>query len=299
MLRIRSISACTLWLVVAGGCNDSSQSSLSPDVRRPAAGESQVATASEPAAAVTPAQEIAPPPNQTKQPLPDPLRGTVKETMDSGGYTYVLLATDQGDHWAAANQFGVAVGSDVEVAGLMPMVNFVSPSLDRTFEHILFVGRATVVGGAAGAESGDPGTPAAASALPPGHPPIGGAVPTSTAPVPVTAGEIEVYPGGVTVADLFAKKAELAGKIVKFSGRVVKANRGILGSNWLHIQDGTGAPGSNDITVTSKEGFAESGSVVAIQGTLALDKDFGAGYKYDVIVEDATVTVQPSKSDAP
>ena len=89
----------------------------------------------------------------------------------------------------------------------------------------------------------------------------------------------------------------LTGKVVKFRGRVVKASRMILGSNWLHIQDGTGEPGSNDITVTSKTGFAAVGSIVVIEGTLGVNKDYGAGYSYDVIVEDASVVPQPTGND--
>ncbi len=222
--------------------------------------------------------------------LKDPLRGTVKETMTSGGYTYVLLATEQGEVWAAARQLTVAVGDEVEVAGLMPMRNFKSPTLDRIFEEIQFVSRARLVRGGA---TGQPGTQPEAGGMPAGHPPVTGA-PNSQKP-----GEIQKLPGGVTVAELFSRKADLNGKVVKFRGRVVKANRGILGKNWLHIQDGTGGPGSNDIAVTSADGFAAPGSVVVIEGTLGLDRDFGAGYTYAVIVEQAKVTVEPPKADAP
>lgn len=272
--------------MAAGGCNDRGNSAISGDAKRPESAASQVAAEPAPVRSAAPAQDTAPLSTRAAQPLPDPLRGTVKETMGAGGYTYVLLATQQGDHWAAAKRFEVAVGNDVEVAGLMPMADFTSPTLKKTFEQIQFVSGATVIGGSkAHAQTRD---------APSGHPAIGGAT-----PAPPRAGEIEVPPGGVTVAELFEKKAELNANAVKFSGRVVKVNRGILGSNWLHVQDGTGGPGSNDITVTSATGFAEPGSVVLIQGVLALERDFGAGYKYDVIVEDATVTIPPPKPDGP
>lgn len=223
------------------------------------------------------------------QPLGDPLRGKVTETMDAGGYTYVLLASEDRAVWAAAKQFPVAVGNEVELAGLMPMRDFHSRALDRTFEEIQFVGRAAVVGtNAAASAAPQPSSPM--QEMPPGHPPISGAGKPADA-APGATENVEALADGVTVAELFAKKTDLNGKLVKFRGRVVKANSGILGKNWLHIQDGTGEKGTNDITVTSPTGIAAVGSTVVIQGTLALDKDFGAGYVYSVIVENATVTV--------
>ena len=63
-----------------------------------------------------------------------------------------------------------------------------------------------------------------------------------------------------------------------------------MGKNWLHIQDGTGNPLKNqhDLVVTTAED-AEEGKVITIAGTLAFERDFGAGYKYEVIVEDAKI----------
>ncbi len=241
-----------------------------------------------PPPASEPARPATPQPAAVK--LKDPLRGTVKETMASGGYTYLRLATDQGEVWAAARQFTVPVGAEVEVAGLMPMRGFQSKTLNRTFEEIQFVSSARVVGDSAIAK---PATKPPAGTMPAGHPPVAGA-PKSQKP-----GAVQKLPEGVTVAELFSRKADLSGKPVKFRGRVVKLNRGIMGKNWLHIQDGTGEPGSNDITVTSPDGFAAVGSLVVIEGTLALDQDFGAGYTYAVIVEKAKVTIEPPKSDAP
>ena len=64
-----------------------------------------------------------------------------------------------------------------------------------------------------------------------------------------------------------------------------------MGKNWIHIQDGTGEAGANDLTVTTSA-EANTGDTVLISGTLATDKDFGYGYAYDVIVEEAEVTVE-------
>ncbi len=57
--------------------------------------------------------------------------------------------------------------------------------------------------------------------------------------------------------------------------------------NWVHIQDGTEFEGKFDLTVTSTESF-KVGSVVTLEGVLALNKDFGYGYSYEVLLEKAT-----------
>ena len=96
--------------------------------------------------------------------------------------------------------------------------------------------------------------------------------------------------GGKTVAELYAEKDQLANKKVTLRGKVVKTNAGIMGKNWLHLQDGSGdaKAGTNDLTVTSSDAAAK-GDTVTITGVLRLDKDFGSGYAYPVLVEDAKV----------
>ena len=96
--------------------------------------------------------------------------------------------------------------------------------------------------------------------------------------------------GGVSVADVFAKKAALSGKTVTVRGKVVKFNGGIMDRNWLHIQDGSGKADAhdNDLTITTDDA-ASVGDVVTVTGIVGTNKDFGAGYAYDVIVEKASL----------
>ena len=92
-----------------------------------------------------------------------------------------------------------------------------------------------------------------------------------------------------TVEALNIEKAQLKGKQVAFKGKVVKVNNNIMKKNFLHIQDGTGKEGTNDVTVTSAQ-TAKEGDVVSIVGKVMLDRDFGSGYTYPLIIEDATIT---------
>ncbi len=97
--------------------------------------------------------------------------------------------------------------------------------------------------------------------------------------------------GGKSIAEIYAAKAELGGKPVKVRGKVVKYNANIMGKNWLHIQDGTGTAGSNDLTVTTTA-QTNVGDTVLVTGTVSANRDFGSGYKYGLIIEDANVTVE-------
>ena len=203
--------------------------------------------------------------------------GTVEETMDAASYTYVRVKTGGGEFWAASGRFEVEVGDRVTVPLDTPMEDFHSDALNRDFPIIYFA--TSILKEGETAQSG--------SMMPAGHPPITGAEPAAeqAAVQPVKAAE-----GGVTVAEIWNGKAGLAGSIVTVRGRVVKFNGGILGRNWIHIQDGTGDKtlGTHDLTVTS-DGIAAVGDVVTITGTVAVDEDFGAGYIYPVLVENASV----------
>ena len=123
--------------------------------------------------------------------------------------------------------------------------------------------------------------------LPKGHPPIGGAA----AKPAIDFSGIQKPDGGTTVAEIVTGRAGLSGKEVAVSGKVVKYNSGVMNKNWLHIRDGSGSAGSNDLTITT-DATAKVGDTVLVKGKVATDRDFGAGYKYGVIIEDAQVAVE-------
>lgn len=114
----------------------------------------------------------------------------------------------------------------------------------------------------------------------------------STAETDVNLSGIAKAEGGQTVADVYAGKTDLEGETVTVRGKVVKVNAGIMGRNWLHVRDGSGGDGTNDLTVTTSEPVPAVGDLVVISGAVALNKDFGMGYRYPVIVENAAVTVE-------
>jgi type IV pilus biogenesis protein CpaD/CtpE len=101
--------------------------------------------------------------------------------------------------------------------------------------------------------------------------------------------------GGLTVAEVYADPAKLAGQKVIVRGKVVKTNAGIMGTNWVHVRDGSGADGTNDLTVTTKGEVPKVGETVVVTAPVTLNKDFGMGYVYPVILEDAAVTVEAAQ----
>ena len=254
--------------------------------KAPASSASNATTAASPA--VPPAM----PAHEKRSPVPqDPAEtatGTIVETMDAGGYTYVRLDTGTEQIWVATSPIAVKVGETLTVPLEMPMQNFHSAKLGRDFPLIYFASRVSRGGEPLPTEATGGMPPASGQTMPPGHPPVGAGAPAS--PTGVTEA-IAPPAGGHTVADLWARRKALAGTTVVVRGKVVKALGGVMGRNWVHLQDGTGKAkdGTNDITVTTAD-EAKPGDIVTATGTLGIDKDFGAGYRYGAIVESATLS---------
>ncbi len=224
------------------------------------------------------------------------LSGRVTETMDSGGYTYVRVLTGEGEVWAAAPQTSIRTGDSVTFPSAMPMNGFHSKTLNRTFEKIYFVPAIRVDERVEADASTGPsaGSSPKASGRPQSPEEKVGRTPSSS----VDLSGIVKPDGGVTVGEIYARSAALAGGEVLFRARVVKRNNAIMGRNWLHVRDGTAGPGGeNDLTITTS-GTADVGDTVLVRGRLSVDKDFGYGYRYDLIVEDAQVTVESAGAKA-
>lgn len=229
-------------------------------------------------ASVAGAQPVdpAPPASGEASAAPSQTTGRVTETMNAGRYTYVQVDLGKEKIWAAAPQFQVEVGDQVMVPEGAMMVDHYSKTLDRTFDVIYFVSFVAVVG-----EDGKP-------VIPRGH----GNPPEAAPAIELDFSGIEKAEGGKTVGEIFDERASLAGQEVAVRGRVVKFTPKVMGKNWIHLRDGTtGAGDGNDLTVTSGE-VVEVGNTVLVRGVLSIDRDFGFGYKYDLIIEDASVTVE-------
>lgn len=202
------------------------------------------------------------------------ISGEVMEVKDVDSYTYLRLKTKDGETWAAVSTAAVKKGATVMIENTMVMNNFESKTLKKTFPTIIFGS----LGGAAGAAAGPSplGTKMAMLTTP------------DAAPIKVAkASGTNAY----TVAEVVSKSVQLKDKPVKLNGQVVKYNASIMGKNWVHLRDGSGtsAKNDNDILVTTAAS-AKVGDLVTASGVVRNDKDFGAGYSYKVLIEDATLS---------
>jgi hypothetical protein len=219
-------------------------------------------------------------PKAVEQPVPEKTKtaqsaaggftGTALATMKADRYTYVQVDTGTEKVWAATPEFRGKVGDTVVVPKGLAMQNFHSKTLERDFEVVYFVGAITVAGNNQG-----PSQVAKTSFM---HPPKSGN--GSKAQIEVSG--IKRAKDGKNVAEIFAGRGELAGKQVMVRGKVVKFLPQIMGKNWLHLQDGSGSEGTNDLTVTTTT-TVNVGDVVLVSGVVSVD---------DVIIEDAEVIVE-------
>ncbi|GAM08996.1 hypothetical protein OR1_01270 [Geobacter sp. OR-1] len=228
--------------------------------------------------ASAPQQQSAP---QPVKPSPD-ITGRVVQTINSGGYSYVLMKQKDGKKiWVAAPELKVNVGEQLTFEGGMEMVNFQSSTLKRTFDKVIFSN------GLAKGKEGK-GKDAKKESRSPGS--MGAAVAVTDEKVKVKKATGK---NAYTITEVFKKKDKLKNKQVVINAKVVKVSSGIMNKNWIHLQDGTGShmTADNDLVVTS-DAIPIVGDLVTVKGKLETNKDFGGGYKYNVIIEKANITIQ-------
>jgi hypothetical protein len=219
----------------------------------------------------------------TAQPAAEPLSGKVLQTMDSGGYTYIhIQKKDSEKMWVAVAATPVAVGSQVTFKGGMEMRDFESKSLKRKFDSIIF---ADAVVSDSPVKNDPSAAPKDSSKSVSG----GSKAAVSGKDVKIAVAKASGA-NAFTVQEIFANSGKLNKKNVVVRGKVVKVSAGIMGKNWIHIQDGTGtqAKKNHNLVCTSQD-MADVDDVVTISGVLAKDKDFGGGYKYSAIIEESTI----------
>jgi hypothetical protein len=209
-----------------------------------------------------------------------PIAGKVLEMINSSGYTYLLLDNDGFKDWVAIPELYVEVGDEVELNAGVQMGEFKSKPLNKTFNQIIFSSGPTEKYNekrkANAHKSADMSAPA------PGGKKNEGKI--------VEGLKVEKAKGenSYTIQDVFEKRDSLQDKTISVRGQVVKISTGIMDRNWVHIKDGTGENGANKLVVTTKDS-PNIGDIVTFSGVFHNNVDFGGGYQYAVIMEDAVV----------
>lgn len=189
------------------------------------------------------------------------------EALNTDKYTYIRAKENNEEFWVAITKREIKIGNTYYFRGGLLKKNFQSQEFNRVFDSVYLVGEFWEEGAApAGATA-----PAAAAT-------------TADATKPPT--NLTPAPGAIKIADLVANISKYDGKTVKVTGKCVKINPMIMGRNWLHIQDGSGK--NLELTVTTTD-MVQLGAVVTLEGVVGVNRDFGAGYKYDYILESAVL----------
>jgi hypothetical protein len=196
----------------------------------------------------------------------------VQEVIQATSYTYLKVKEADNEFWIAVTKRQIEPGATISFADALEMTDFQSKDLQRTFDKIYFVSRIVGDGSSESQQSMS--------------------MPLRMKPE-LEKKEISIEPaqGGVTIGELFANRNSYGDKTVLVKGQVTKVNRAIMDRNWVHLQDGTSDSGSFDLTVTTNDDV-KVGDVVTFEGKIALNKDFGAGYTYEVIMEQAELQTQ-------
>jgi hypothetical protein len=208
----------------------------------------------------------------------------VQEVLHVSEYTYLRVLEDSNEKWLATPTIEAEIGKIYYFKNGMKMENFKSKELNKTFETIYFIDRIST----------DPNLEAISKTVTLDNLNLSQEDKTNLserATKPVLKKEdvkIEPINGVITISELYKNKKEYEGKMVTIKGKVTKFNPAIMNKNWIHIQDGTDYNGEFDVTVTTHE-VVQVGDVISIKGTVSLDKDFGAGYVYKLIIEEAAL----------
>ena len=197
-----------------------------------------------------------------------------QEVFHVSEYTYIRGLEDGSEKWIAGPTTDIKVGETFYFGKSMEMPNFQSKELNKTFETVYFVEQIS---------STEEGL---------GRPMVSGTntATTGSQRTAVEKKDIKIEASGntITIEELLKSREAYNNKVVRLKGEVTKYNPAIMNVNWIHIQDGTEFNGVFDLTATSTDEVA-LGDIVSFQGTVVLNKDFGAGYVYDIIIENAAI----------
>ncbi|AMC12030.1 hypothetical protein Lupro_12500 [Lutibacter profundi] len=203
-----------------------------------------------------------------------------QEVLQVKDYTYIRALEDGKEKWLAVPSFQAEVGKTYYFKNGMEMPNFESRELKRTFPTIYFVEGVST----------DPNVSTILNSVNTNTIDTNtiNLSPKSKPKLEKKAVKIKPITGSVTIEQLYKNAKQYEGKIVKVKGKVTKFNPAIMNKNWIHIQDGTEYNGKFDLTlVTDAQGNV--GDVIVIEGKVSLNKDFGYGYFYELIVENAVL----------
>jgi hypothetical protein len=207
-------------------------------------------------------------------------RVKAEEVLQTGSYTYVKVSEGRKDYWVAINWADIKVGGTYFWLKGMEMTQFKSKELNREFASILFI---ETFSETPDVLTGPPAGESMGRGMMPGMSMAGRQKAAEKQGISVAKAE-----GGITIAELYSDRKSFEGKTVQIRGEVVKFSPHIMDRNWVHVQDGTRDGGDYDLVVTTRDTVLV-GETKIFEGVIARDVDFGSGYTYEVIMQEARI----------
>lgn len=199
----------------------------------------------------------------------------VEEILPASRYSYLKVNEAGNAFWIAVRKQPITKGATYFYRNGLLKTNFESQEYNRIFDRIFLVSNLVPEqhGGNAGTSNDPLNTRENAETI-------------QKELIPTHTEKTVQHKGTITIAELVANPKAYEGKSVQLSGTCVKVNPNIMNRNWIHLQDGT--KDDFDLVITSST-FVPEGKKVTLKGIVNLNRDFGAGYTYDLIVENAEV----------
>ncbi|PCH53844.1 MAG: hypothetical protein COC22_01525 [Flavobacteriaceae bacterium] len=202
-------------------------------------------------------------------------KAEVIEVVQVNSYSYLKIKENSVEKWLAVPTIKAEIGETYFYKGGMEMPDFTSNELKKTFKSVLFLGSISK-------------TKEAVDAKPYQHDPSILKNSKAKAVNEKLTLTVESIKDGISISELMKNKKKYEGKTVKIKGQVTKFSAQVMTRNWIHLQDGTDFNGEYDLTFTSSD-LVSIGSVVVLEGKVTLNKNFGAGYFYKIIIENAAL----------
>ena len=193
----------------------------------------------------------------------------VEEVMPATRYVFLKVREGSQTRWLAARKMEVTRGGTYYYRGGLLKTNFESKEFNRNFDTIYLVSNLV------GANHALPGSSLPKTSLPAPQPLEQETASSSNEPA-------TPHQGILSIADLVKDPKRYEGHTVQIHGTCVKINPNIMNRNWIHVRDGS--RNDYDLVITS-DSYVPEGSEFTMSATVALNRDFGAGYAYDLILE--------------
>jgi hypothetical protein len=198
----------------------------------------------------------------------------ILDVIPASNYVYLKVKEDKDQFWIATKKREIDLDSTYFYREALLKTEFESKIHDRVFDSIWFVTKLVTQMHGAKYTTGTRDNIEISK--------------SKKEPVEVPSDEnknvnYKIYP---EISAFLDDPNKFEGQAVQLKGKCVKVNSNIMNKNWIHLKDGS--QDDFDLIITTNMS-AQEGDIITIQAMVALNKDYGAGYSYDLILENGVI----------